>query len=414
MDSLEAKLDQYADVIVRIGLNLQPGQRLMINASNPMETMPLIRAIAGRAYQAGAEFVDIQLDDDHMTLARLRHGSDAAIDTFSQMRSDALLKHAQSGGALVSLFSNDPDLFRNEDTDRLSRVQRGAAQVRAPMLAELVRNRFNWVGVRMPSPSWARRIYPDLPADEAISTLWDTVFAMCRINGSDPVTDWQEHIDALSARRDYLNQRRYTALHYTAPGTDLTIGLPNNHHWMTARFRSQDGIDFTANIPTEEVFTMPHRDQVNGTVKASKPLSYNGMLFEDFSVTFKDGKVVDVQAGSGEAVLRNLAATDEGAARLGEVALVPENSPIAASGTVFYDTLYDENAANHIALGQAYKFTMQGGEQMDDATFAEAGGNLSIIHVDFMIGSGQMNVDGIRADGTTEPVMRNGDWAFEV
>jgi aminopeptidase len=244
--------------------------------------------------------------------------------------------------------------------------------------------------------------------------LWDAVVRLCRLDGPDPIDAWRRHIDALAGRRDYLNDKRYATLRYRGPGTDLSIGLPDRHVWVSARSVSRQGIAFTANIPTEEVFTMPHKDRVNGTVRGSKPVSHGGMLIEGFSMTFSEGRIVDVRAERGEAVLRQLVETDAGAARLGEIALVPDNSPISQSGLLFYNTLFDENAASHLALGAAYKFTLEGGEEMSPDDFGLAGGNQSATHVDFMIGSAALDIDGVRADATAEPVMRAGDWAFDL
>jgi aminopeptidase len=234
---------------------------------------------------------------------------------------------------------------------------------------------------------------------------------MCRLDADDPVAAWRRHIDALSARAELLNERRYDALRYQGPGTDLTIGLPPAHVWVSGCTVSRSGIQFTANLPTEEVFTMPHKDRAQGVVRSSKPLSYGGTLIEDFMVRFDGGRVVEVKAARGEAVLRQLVETDAGAARLGEIALVPQSSPISQSGRLFYNTLFDENAATHVALGAAYKFTMRGGESMDEESFARAGGNRSVVHVDFMIGSAELDIDGVLADGTAEPLMRAGEWA---
>jgi aminopeptidase len=244
--------------------------------------------------------------------------------------------------------------------------------------------------------------------------LWDAIVRLCRLDGPDPIDAWRRHSDALAGRRDYLNGKRYSELRYRGPGTDLAIGLPDGHLWVSARSVSRQGISFTANIPTEEVFTMPHKDRVNGTVRGSKPVSHGGMLIEGFSMTFAEGRIVDVRADRGETVLRQLVETDPGAARLGEIALVPDHSPISQSGLLFYNTLFDENAASHLAIGSAYKFTLAGGEAMSGDAFGQAGGNQSATHVDFMIGSAALDIDGVRADGVVEPVMRAGDWAFEV
>jgi aminopeptidase len=254
-------------------------------------------------------------------------------------------------------------------------------------------------------------VFPSLGPERQLAALWDAIAHLCRLDTADPVAEWQRHIAALAARADYLNRKCYAALRYSGPGTVLTIGLPDGHIWISARSEARNGVAFTANIPTEEVFTMPHKDRVNGTVRSTKPLSYGGTLIENFSLEFAGGSVVKVSADRGEDVLRQLVETDPGSARLGEVALVPHGSPVAQSGLLFYNTLFDENAASHVALGSSYKFTLRGGEEMDDAAFEAAGGNRSATHVDFMIGSAELDVDGVSRDGSLEPLMRRGEWA---
>jgi len=237
---------------------------------------------------------------------------------------------------------------------------------------------------------------------------------MCRLDEADPRAAWQEHIEALERRRAYLNDKAYTALKYTAPGTDLTLGLPEGHIWKGGVDTNAAGTMFVPNLPTEEVFTMPHSQRTNGMVSSTKPLNYGGTLIDNFSLTFQDGRVVGVEAETGRDVLKKLVETDEGAARLGEVALVPHSSPISKFGRLFYNTLFDENASNHVALGQAYNVCVEDGENMAEAEFAEAGGNTSVTHVDFMIGSEEMDIDGVLTDGSTEAVMRDGEWAFDA
>ena len=243
-----------------------------------------------------------------------------------------------------------------------------------------------------------------------MTALWSAIERLCRLDRPDPIAAWETHLAGLAARTDHLNAKRYTALRYSGPGTALTIGLPDGHVWVGGRSTSAAGVRFAPNLPTEEVFTMPHKDRVDGTVRSTKPLSYGGTLIEGFSLTFAEGRVVDVTAEKGEDVLRRLVKMDGGAARLGEVALVPHNSPVAQTGVLFYNTLFDENAASHVALGAAYKFTLRGGELMDDEEFERVGGNRSATHVDFMIGSPELDVDGVLAAGGSEPVMRRGDW----
>jgi aminopeptidase len=280
-----------------------------------------------------------------------------------------------------------------------------------PFREYLSKNGSNWSIIAAPHPAWAARVFPDVARTEQIDALWDAIAKLVRLDQPDPVAAWEAHLAALGARRDFLNDRRYDALEYRGPGTHLKVGLAQGHVWAAGRSTSANGVPFSPNLPTEEVFTMPHRNRVDGTVKATKPLSFGGTLIEDFAVTFEAGRAVSITAARGESVLNDLIATDPGAARLGEVALVPHHSPVAQSGLLFYNTLFDENAASHIAFGSAYKFTMEDAESMADDAFEAAGGNRSAAHVDFMIGSAHLDVDGIRADGTVEPLMRGGEWA---
>ncbi len=253
-------------------------------------------------------------------------------------------------------------------------------------------------------------MFPELPEGQQEAALWAEIVRLCRLDRQDPVEAWRAHIDALSARRNFLNARRYDALRYRGPGTELIVGLPVGHVWVSAQSTSRTGITFAANLPTEEVFTTPHKDRVNGTVRGTKPLTYAGSVIDGFSLTFSAGRVVNLRADQGEEALRQIVATDEGAARLGEIALVPHSSPISQSGRLFYNTLFDENAASHIALGSAYRFAIDGGDVMTDEAFAAAGGNTSATHVNFMVGSGALDLDGLAADGSAEPLMRAGEW----
>jgi aminopeptidase len=408
--NFDQMLENYADLAVRIGVNIQPGQRLVIRA--PIEAAPLVRLAVAKAYQAGAKLVDVTWSDDAVTLARFQY---APSDSFAEMPpyfAQTMEWYAAQGDAFMSIIGSDPDLLKDQDPESIAIAQKAAQQAATGYRNYIMRDAVNWTIVAMPIASWAAKIFPNLPASEQVDHLWDAIFEVCRLKQADPVAAWQTHIDNLLARSEYLNQKNYTALKLSAPGTDLTIGLPEGHIWKSAQSSNDAGTLFTPNLPTEEVFTLPHKDRTEGVVTASKPLSYGGKLIENFSLTFEGGRVVKVTAEKEENTLKRLIETDEGAARLGEVALVPHGSPISQSGLLFFNTLFDENAASHIALGRAYQFTLEGGKTMSDAEFEAAGGNTSLTHVDFMIGSGQMEIDGVKADGSTEPVMRQGEWAF--
>lgn len=414
----EDALRRYAELAIRVGLNLQPGQRLVITDARrggvPLETAPLVRELVASAYQAGARLVDVMWRDDRVTRARFQHAPRDSFAEFPEWKARGLLEHVQQGGALLTLLAANPDLLNDQDPELVSISTRTAWQQHKPVYDLTGRNAVNWLVISASYPGWAAKVFPDLPPREQIDRLWQALFRVCRLDQADPIAAWREHIRQLVARSDYLNARQYQALHFTGPGTDLTVGLPLGHRWMSARTRSRAGIDFTANIPSEEVFTLPHRLRVDGTVTSTRPLNYGDTLVREIQLTFREGRVVEASARGGEAVLEGLLATDEGTARLGEIALVPHSSPISQSGLIFFNTLLDENCASHLALGSAYKFCLQGGETLSDEAFAEAGGNVSLVHVDFMVGSADIDVDGVTADGRREPVMRKGEWAFTV
>ena len=410
--SFEQLLANYANLAVKVGVNIQPGQRLVIRA--PIDAAPLVRLIAASAYRADARYVDVLWQDDQVTLSRFQYAPRDSFGEFPQYLADGLTSYAQNGDAFISVSASDPDLLKDQDPALIAQSQRAMRRYLAPYYDHIMRDAVNWCVISAPIQSWAAKVFPDRPVEEQLQALWDTIFAACRVNQNDPVTAWQEHIKNLLARSGYLNHKQYTALNLTGPQTDLTIGLPQNHIWKSGQSISQNDIRFTANIPTEEVFTLPHKDQTEGVISASKPLNYSGTLIEKFSLTFEQGRVIKMTAEKGEAVLKGLLEIDEGAGRLGEIALVPDSSPISQAGLLFYNTLFDENAASHVALGRAYKFNLQDGPEMTDAEFGAAGGNHSLTHVDFMVGSADMDVDGLTAAGETEPVMRHGEWAFDV
>lgn len=406
--SFQQKLQNYADLAVKIGINLQPGQRLIVRA--PVEAAPLVRLIAASAYQAGARLVDVMWSDDQVTLARFKYAPRDSFKEYPTWQANGLLAAAAQGDAFIAIHAADPDLLKEQDPDLVAQTQRTHQQHLQEYYNYIMNDSVSWCVISHPLASWAAKIFPADQPEAQIDKLWDTIFKVCRADQLDPVAAWQAHTQQLAQKRDFLNAKQYTALRYTAPGTDLELGLPQNHEWHGGSKETLSGTPFIPNIPTEEVFTMPHKDKVNGTVTSSKPLSYGGVLIENFRLKFVDGKIVELSAAKGEAVLRKLIETDEGAARLGEVALVPQNSPIAQSGLLFNNTLFDENASNHLAVGRAYRFCVQGGSEMSDEEFEAAGGNNSLTHVDFMIGSNKMDIDGIMADGTAEPLMRAGEW----
>jgi len=411
----EQRLRAYAELTVRIGLNLQPGQRLLIvgpiaNGGASLEAAPIVRQITAAAYRAGARLVETLWGDEALLAARFAHAPRDSFDEFSAWLPDALSDHVKNGHAVLSIYANDPDQLKDAPPELVAAVQQTTASNVRPFREHISRNHTNWAVVAAPAVAWAARVFPDIEASQQVARLWDAISRLCRLDQPDPIVAWETHLGELAERTECLNRKQYTALQYRAPGTNLTIGLAEGHQWVGGSSINAAGFRFAPNLPTEEVFTMPHKDRVNGTVRSTKPLSYGGTLIEGFSLRFVDGRVVEVNADRGESVLRTLVAMDAGAARLGELALVPHSSPISQTGRLFYNTLFDENAASHVALGAAYKFTLRGGEAMSEDAFEAAGGNRSAAHVDFMIGSGELDVDGVLPGGAVEPVMRRGEW----
>ena len=405
-------LEKYADVIVRVGLNLQENQHLSIYAE--LQDAPLVRQITKSAYRAGAYYVDAVFIDEELIRSRFQHARPESLTEVPDWILARDLVNFKRGGADLTVWSLDPGLLEEFDSEMVSNYRKARMKKFKPSMEYIKRNAINWSMASTATVAWAKKIFPDLSPEEAQKKLWYEILKVCRIDLDDPVSAWQEHFRNLAKRCDYLNKKRYKAFHYQAPGTDLTVGLPKKQRWLSGQMKAENGIDFVANLPTEEVFSMPHRDKVSGTVTASRPLSVTGTMIEDFSLTFKKGRVVKASAKKGEEHLLRLLDTDKNARRLGEVALVPDSSPISQLDHLFYNTLFDENAASHIALGSAYRPSIKGGEKMTKKEFKANGGNDSLIHVDFMIGSAKMNIDGITKENTREPIMRNGEWAFDV
>lgn len=402
-------LNRLADVAVNVGLNLQPGQDLILTA--PAEALPLVRAVAAAAYRAGAGVVTPILSDPGVTLARFEHGSDDSFDTAPAWLYAGMAEAYNTGAARMAIVGEDPMLLSEQDPEKVARAGKANSIAYKPALEKIANFAINWSIASYPTLDWAKRIFPDMNDEDAVAALADAIFAASRVNTPDPVAAWAAHNAALATRTKWLNQQRFSALHFTSPGTDLTVGLADGHEWHGGASEAQNGVTCNPNIPTEEVFTTPHADRVNGTVRSTKPLSHQGSLIDEIEVRFENGVIVEARAAKGEAVLQKLLDTDEGARKLGEVALVPHSSPISQSGLLFYNTLYDENAACHIALGQCYSKCFLDGASLTPEQIADQGGNSSMIHVDWMIGGPDTDIDGITADGTRVPVFRGGEWA---
>lgn len=409
LENFNKNLNKYAELITKVGVNVQEGQTIVLNIS--VEQAPLARLITASAYALGAAEVVVQWSDDTIQREFLTHAQTERLTEAPQYKIDQADDWVAKGASRISVVSADPSALAGVDATRIASYQAAVGKAMINLRKASQANKISWTVVAAASPAWAKQVFPDKSETEATEALWDQIFKTTRIYEEDPIKAWQTHDKTLRTKAEYLNEEQFDALHYTAPGTDLTIGLPKNHNWEGAGSLNSRGEEFMANMPTEEVFTAPDARRINGYISSTKPLSYAGTIISGMKFTFENGKVVDFSAEKGQDVLKSLLDIDEGAKSLGEVALVPHHSPISSSGIIFFNTLFDENASNHLALGSAYAFSLNGGTEMTEEELAQAGLNRSQTHVDFMVGSGEMSIDGIREDGTRVPIFRNGEWA---
>ena len=410
MSTFQQNLEKYAELAVKVGVNIQPEQTLVVNTT--IDAAEFVRLVVRKAYEAGAKNVVVNWTDDTVTRTKYELAPAEAFLEYPEWRAKETEELAKAGAAFMSVLSSSPDLLKGIATEKIANFQKASGKALSAFRKYVQSDKVSWTVIGVPSVAWANTVFANEPEEKRVDLLWDAIFKASRVDQEQPIEAWKQHDKNLHEKVDYLNNKAYKKLHYKAPGTDLTIELPENHLWCGAGSINEKGFEFMANMPTEEVFTVPHKTGVNGTVASTKPLSYGGNIIDNFSVTFKDGRIVDVNAEQGEEILRQLVETDEGSHYLGEVALVPHRSPISESNILYYNTLFDENASNHLAIGSAYAFCIKGGKTMSSEELAAAGLNESITHVDFMIGSDKMDIDGITADGKTEAVFRNGDWAF--
>ncbi|WP_078554133.1 aminopeptidase [Bacillus alkalicellulosilyticus] len=410
MSNLQANLEKYAELAVKVGINIQEKQTLVINA--PLTAIDFVRLVAKKAYEAGAMNVHVEWNDEQLTLMKYKEAPDEAFHDFPEWKAKGYEEMAEKGASFLSIVANNPDLLKGVDPERISNANKASGKAMDTFRSYIQSDKVSWCVIAASSPGWAQKVFPDVSEEEAVEKLWNAIFAATRVTEEDPVSAWKQHTTNLEDKVAFLNEKKYKKLHYTAQGTDLTIELPEKHLWAGAGSNNEKDVYFIANMPTEEVFTAPQKDGVNGKVSSTKPLNFGGTLITNFSLTFENGKIVDFEAEEGYETLKRLIETDEGSQFLGEVALVPHDSPISNSNIIFYNTLFDENASNHLAIGSAYAFNLEGGKTMSKEELAKHGLNTSITHVDFMIGSADMNIDGITADGKSEPLFRNGNWAF--
>ncbi len=412
------KMEKYAEVVLKVGLNLQPNQRLFIRSSYKfgvnIELVPFIRIIVEKAYKMGARFVEVIWDDEELHRIRYENAPRDSFEEFPHWRNNLVTKYLKNGDALLSIPSEDPDLLLDQDQDLVSQVQRARLESAKEYVPLVSSGASNWCICTAPSSGWAKKLFPNDTPQQRLEKFWDVLFKICRIDSENPVAAWTNHFDKLKHRLSYLNNKSFSSLKLTAPGTDLTIGLPDNHIWKGGPWESLNHITFTPNIPTEEVFTIPHKDKTEGKVTTSKPLYYGGTLIDEFTLKFSKGKVAEVISEKYKSILEKFINMDEGSNSLGEVALVANSSPISQTGMLFYNTLIDENASCHIALGNGIKPCIKDSNKMNDEAYAAAGGNSSMIHIDFMIGSEHMNIKGVTNDGEEETIMINGEWALMI
>jgi aminopeptidase len=395
----ENKIDKLANLAVKRGVGLQKGQNLLITA--PIESLPLVRKIAEHAYKEGASIVTPLFTDSDITLSRFKYAPDESFDSATDWLFNGMGEAFDNNTARMAIAGDDPMLLSQMDPDKVSRANKAMAKAYKPARERITEFKINWNIVSWPGSAWASRVFPELPLDEAIVKLADAIFDASRASVDDPIQAWDDHNEKLRIKTNWLNEKNFAALQYNGPNTNLRVGLADEHEWMGGASKAQNGIICNPNIPSEEVFTTPHAHKVDGTVSSTKPLSYQGTLIDNIKVTFKDGKIIEAHASKGEEVLQKVLKSDEGASRIGEVALVPHSSPISQSGIIFYNTLFDENAASHIALGQCYSKCFKGDLDLSKEEISKRGGNSSMIHIDWMIGSDQIDVDGIDQTGNS-------------
>lgn len=404
------QLQHYAEVLLRIGLHVQPEQPVLINA--PLEAAEFVRILVAQAYEAGASTVGVDWEDPLSRRIRLEKEADEFLGQFPKWPVQKALEMCNDNTAFLYIDAENPDLLAGVDPKRIALFHKARGTAMKPVEKYFMEDRVTWLVCSIPSKDWAMKMFPNETADVAVDKLWDVIFTTMRMNEKNPVAAWQAHLDGLEERAQFLNDRHFRSLHYQAPGTDLTVELPDLQFWQAARSMNGQGNWFVANLPTEEVYTLPKRDGVHGVVSSTKPLAYGGVVIEGIQLTFESGRIVSYQAETGVDTLKELIETDEGSHYLGEVALVPVNSPISNMNTLFYNTLFDENASCHLAIGEAYPTCLEGGKEMSKEDLERHGANDSISHVDFMVGSTELDIDGILPDGTTVPLFRAGNWVI--
>ncbi|WML35232.1 aminopeptidase [Clostridium sp. OS1-26] len=410
MDNFENLLSKYAELSVRVGVNLQKGQTLVINS--PIECVEFTRIVAKEAYKAGAKEVHVEWSDEELTLIKFMNAPEEAFKEFPKWKAEGYEDLAKNGAAFLSISASNPELLKDVDSKRIAESNKTRSIALKKYREYIMNSTVAWSIVSIPTKAWSKKVFPNLSEENAIERLWESIFKIVRVDKDNPIDAWNDHLDNLQKKVEFLNEKKFKKLHYISKCTDLTIELPEKHIWAGGGEYNSKQTYFVANMPTEEVFTLPLKTGINGKVKSTKPLNYSGNLIDNFTLVFKDGKIIGFSAEKGYETLKKLIETDEGSHYLGEVALVPYDSPISNSNIIFYNTLFDENASCHFALGEAYPICLEGGSNMNEEELKKSGANISLTHVDFMVGSSDLDITGETRNGEIIHIFENGNWAF--
>lgn len=410
---MERQIDKYVELVIQKGINIQKGQILVI--SSPVEVYDFTRKLVKQAYELGASEVVVHWNDEVVGKYKYVYGAEDIFDTFPEWQKESMEYYRKKGAAFLSVYATDPDILKEVDKTRVARFQKAKSLALKEYYENVMGNSNQWCVISVPTQAWAKRVFPELSTEVAISEMWKLILKIVRADKENPILEWENHLNTLKARMDYLNKKRFAKLICrNSLGTNLEIGLPEGHKWISGGEKSKAGVEFVANIPTEEIFTMPHREKVNGVVVSSKPLIYGGSVIDKFTLTFKDGEVINYSAEVGEEILGKLLSMDENSKYLGEVALVEYDSPISKSERVFYNTLFDENASCHLAFGGAYPVCLENSEGQSEEELKERGMNNSLTHEDFMIGTEDMEIVAIDSEGRETIIMKNGNFVFTL
>ncbi|MDO5717590.1 MAG: aminopeptidase [Tissierellia bacterium] len=411
MKSFDQKLNDYAKLIVEIGINVQEGRPIALSA--PVDSADFARKLVENAYKKGASDVSLNWYDDFVTRKKFEYSPIEEFKEFPEWAVERVRYNGERGAGTISVISNDPELLSGIDSEKIEAHNKSRSIALKDVMKYSMNDINSWCVAAIPSRAWAEKVFPDLKGGEAIDALWDAIFKATRIEEENPVEAWKNHLEDLKFRADYLNKNEFDKLIYkSSNGTDLRVGLPRGHIWMSGASVNSHGDKFVANMPTEEVFTAPDANRIDGVLKSTKPLAYGGNIIDKFTLEFKDGEVVDFSAEIGEEYLSDMLKVDENSKRLGEIALVPYDSPISNSNILFFNTLFDENASCHFAFGKAYPTCVRGGTEMDEEELLKNGINDSLIHVDFMVGSKDLSIIGVKKDGGEIEIFKEGNWAF--